>query len=84
MFVYFKKINIYIIISYHPFITFHTRSPITRQKYQERLAKFLDFIPLDQGDDVAASSDGGRGHNKDIEQRALIFAEREKRTQLGV
>ena len=65
--------------SHHPFITFHTRSLITRQKYQERLAKFLDLISLDQCDDVAASSDDGRGHNKDIEQRALIFAEREKK-----
>ncbi|MBV9175459.1 MAG: site-specific integrase [Nitrososphaeraceae archaeon] len=50
------------------------KSPITRQKYQKRLAKFLDFISLDKGNDAAVSS--GNGHNKDIEQRALIFADR--------
>jgi len=40
------------------------KSPITRVKYQKRLAKLFDFISLEQGGD------------KTIEQRALIFAER--------
>ena len=41
---------------------FAVKSPITRQKYQKRLAKFLDFISLDQADNT-------------IEQKALVFAE---------
>ena len=41
---------------------FAVKSPITRQKYQKRLAKFLDSISLDQDD-------------KTIEQRALRFGE---------
>lgn len=39
------------------------KSPVTRVKYQKRLAKFLEFIPLHQD-------------NKTIEQKALTFAER--------
>jgi hypothetical protein len=42
---------------------FAVKSPITRQKYQKRLAKFLDSSSLDQEDD------------KTIEQKAWIFAE---------
>lgn len=38
------------------------KSPVTRVKYQKRLAKFLEFIPLHQD-------------NKTIEHRALTFAE---------
>ena len=41
---------------------FAVKSPITRQKYQKRLVKFLDFISLDKAD-------------KTIEQKALVFAE---------
>ncbi|MGB8033188.1 MAG: hypothetical protein WCF03_05135, partial [Nitrososphaeraceae archaeon] len=38
---------------------FAVKSPITRQKYQKRLVKFLDFISLDKAD-------------KTIEQKALV------------
>jgi len=36
-------------------------------------SKFLDFISLDQGDGAAAGS-GNACDNKNIEQKALIFA----------
>jgi hypothetical protein len=41
---------------------FAVKSPITREKYQKRLAKFLDFISLDQADNT-------------IEQKAVVFAD---------
>lgn len=47
------------------------KSPVTRVKYQKRLAKFLEFIPLHQD-------------NKTIEQKDDIRRTWKKRSHLGI